>query len=68
MASDFNDLHQSYQSQLENAGVPTNLASQCAEIVAKDDASKPDLGRTEEDQHLIASSMEWLKAQGYFAH
>jgi hypothetical protein len=57
------DLRQSYQEQLEGAGVPVNLAAQCAEIVAKDDASKPDLGRSENDQHLMASAWEWLKAK-----
>ncbi len=60
------DLRQSYQTQLEGAGVPANLASQCAEIVAKDDPSKPDLGRTDQDQHLIDSSMQWMKAKGFF--
>ena len=60
------ELRQSYQTQLQNAGVPVNLATQCAEIIAKDDAAKPDLGRTEDDQHLIDSSMEWLKAKGHF--
>ena len=60
-------LSSSYQQALENAGVPVNLASQCAEIVAKDDASKPNLGRTEADQHLIDSSMEWMKAKGFFS-
>ena len=60
------DLRQEYQAQLEGAGVPVNLASQCAEVLASDDAAKPDLGRTENDQHLIDSSMEWLKAKGFF--
>lgn len=55
-----------YQSALEGAGVPTNLAAHCAEIVAKDDPTKPNLGRTDEDQHLIDSSMEWMKAKGFF--
>jgi hypothetical protein len=60
------ELSQAYQQALENAGVPVNLATQCAEIVAKDDPSLPNLGRTEEDQHLINSSMEWMKAKGFF--
>lgn len=59
-------LRQAYESALVNAGVPVNLASQCAEVVANDDASKPNLGRTEDDQHLIDSSMEWMKAKGFF--
>jgi hypothetical protein len=60
------ELRQSYESTLTNAGVPVNLARQCSEIVAKDDASLPNLGRTENDQHLIDSSMEWMKAKGFF--
>jgi hypothetical protein len=60
---DSDALRQAYQTQLEGAGVPVNLAVQCAEVIAKDDASKPDLGRTENDQHLIASAWEWLKAK-----
>ncbi len=60
------ELHQAYESALINAGVPVNLASQCAEIVARDDASQPNLGRTEDDQHLIDSSMKWMKAKGFF--
>lgn len=60
------ELHQAYESALTNAGVPVTLATQCAEIVARDDASKPNLGRSEEDQHLIDSSVEWMKAKGFF--
>ncbi len=59
-------LREAYESALTNAGVPVTLAAQCAEIVARDDASKPNLGRTEADQHLIDSSMEWMKAKGFF--
>lgn len=51
---------------LIDAGVPVNLAAQCAEIVAKDDPTKENLGRTQEEQHLINSSMEWIKAKGFF--
>jgi hypothetical protein len=54
------------QKGLIDAGVPVNLATQCAEIVAKDDPSLPNLGRTQEEQHLINSSMEWIKAKGFF--
>jgi hypothetical protein len=61
------ELRQAYESALTNAGVPVNLASQCAEIVAKDDPESPNLGRSEDDQHLIESSMEWMKAKGFFS-
>jgi hypothetical protein len=60
------ELRQAYESALMSAGVPVSLASQCAEVLVKDDPTKEDLGRTEDDQHLIASSMEWLKALNYF--
>lgn len=56
------ELRQAYESALTNAGVPVTLATKSAEIVAKDDPSLPSLGRTEADQHLIDSSMEWMKA------
>ncbi len=59
-------LRQAYESALVNAGVPVNLATQCAEIVANDDPTKPNLGRTEDDQHLIDSSMTWMKVKGFF--
>jgi hypothetical protein len=60
------EQQQAYQQTLESAGVPFNLATQCAEILAKDDPSKPNLGRTEEDQHLINNSVQWMKAKGFF--
>jgi hypothetical protein len=39
-------------------GVPTNLANSAAEILAKDNGNKPNLGRTEEDQKIIHQA--WL--------
>ncbi len=48
---------------LIDAGVPVNLAAQCAEIVAKNDPTKENLGRTQEEQHLINSSMKWMLAK-----
>ena len=60
------ELRQAYESALTNAGVPTNLASQCASVLVRDDPEKPNLGRTEEDQHLINSSMKWMEAKGFF--
>ncbi len=59
-------LKEAAERALKDAGVPVNLASQCAEIVAKDDPSLPNLGRTEADQHLIDSSMQWMQAKGFF--
>lgn len=53
-------LKQAAEKALSDAGVPVNLAAQCAEIVAKDDPTKENLGRTQEEQHLIDSSMQWM--------
>jgi hypothetical protein len=54
---------QSFQQQLESAGVPVNLARQCSEILSKDDATKQNLGRSDDEQHLIRSAYEWMKAK-----
>ncbi len=59
-------LKQAAEKGLIDAGVPINLASQCAEIVAKDDPAKENLGRTQEEQHLINSSMTWMQTKGFF--
>lgn len=59
-------LKEAAEKALKDAGVPVSLASVCAEIVAKDDPSLPNLGRTEADQHLIDSSISWMKAKGFF--
>lgn len=56
-------IREAAEKALVNAGVPTDLASQCADIVARDDASKPNLGRSEQDQQLIAQSMQWVTAK-----
>jgi hypothetical protein len=59
-------LKEAAEKALKDAGVPVNLASVCAEIVAKDDPSLPNLGRTQEEQQLITSSMKWMQAKGFF--
>jgi hypothetical protein len=57
---------QAFQQQLESASVPVTLAAQCAEILALDDPTKDDLGRSSEDQHLIRSAHTWMTANGFF--
>ena len=52
---------QTYQETLENAGVPADIASKVAEIVNRDDPNKPNLGRSNEDQELINSSIKYLQ-------
>lgn len=62
----FNYAQESYQWQLENAGIPSDLAAQVAEIFVKDDPKKPNLGRSQEEQHLIQSAHTWMQAKGFF--
>ena len=66
MANPDSELRIAYESALTGAGVPQTLASKCAEIVANDDPTKENLGRTKDDQHLIDSSMTWMQAKGFF--
>jgi hypothetical protein len=62
----FNSAQESYQWQLENAGIPLDLAAQVAEIFVKDDPNLPDLGRSEEEQALVQSAHQMIAAQGFF--
>jgi hypothetical protein len=47
---------------LVNDGVPESLARQASEIVASDDPTASDFGRTEEQQHIVSSAMTWYRA------
>jgi hypothetical protein len=57
------DLKQECQRQLESVGVPPSLASQAAEVLVKDDPTKADLGRTEEELHIVRSAHAWMSAK-----
>ncbi|MFM6001823.1 MAG: hypothetical protein ACKPA7_00745 [Sphaerospermopsis kisseleviana] len=52
---------QAYQQALEKSGIPTELASKAAEVIDRDDADKPNLGRSKEDQELINQSIKFIK-------
>lgn len=62
----FNSAQESYQWQLENAGLPSDLAAQLAEIFVKDDPNLPDLGRSEDEQALVQSAHQLIAAKGFF--
>lgn len=55
------NLRQTYQNSLERAGVPSALAQRCSYILVRDDASQPNLGRSEEDQATIDESMQHIR-------
>jgi hypothetical protein len=52
---------QTYQKALERAGMPSDIASKCSEIVDRDDPNKPDLGRSKQEQELITESIKYLQ-------
>lgn len=56
-------IYQAAFSQLTSKGVPVNAAQRASLVVAKDDPSKPNLGRTEEDQGYISDAMIWMFAK-----
>lgn len=49
-----------YAEALINSGVPKELAIKASEVVASDDPTKSDLGRSESDQQTINETMSYL--------
>ncbi len=45
-----------YTAALMSVGVPENLATQVAAIISRDDSTKPDLGRTPEEQAIVTQA------------
>ena len=56
-------LHDATVQALTDRGCPTDLAKSAATVVANDDATKPDLGRTKEDQKVIQEALPYLQNQ-----
>jgi hypothetical protein len=54
-------LKQACQKALVSHNVPAKLACECANIIVKDDAGKPKLGRSPEDQYRIDASSIWME-------
>jgi hypothetical protein len=57
------ELYQVAFNQLTSKGVPVSTAQRASLVVAKDDPSKPNLGRTEKDQSYISDAMIWMSAK-----
>lgn len=53
-------MHDVTLETLKNASVPERLARSVAEIVACDDATQPNLGRSPEEQELINQAVKIL--------
>ncbi|MEA5551777.1 hypothetical protein VB713_12420 [Anabaena cylindrica UHCC 0172] len=54
-------INPNHTTALVNAGVPEQLAVQVAEVISRDDPSKPDLGRSEADQAIV--NQAWQASQ-----
>jgi hypothetical protein len=49
-------------SALTEKGCPTALAASAAVVIANDDPTKPDLGRTQTDQWVIQETLPYLQS------
>lgn len=45
------------------SGVPVSTAERASKVVANDDPTKPNLGRTEQDQKDITDATTWMNAE-----
>ena len=67
---DINTIKTSIQKDLEAAGIPTSLANAAAQILAEENrkslSNEHVLTRTKEQQHIVSSAWEWMKAKGFF--
>ncbi|WP_066376125.1 hypothetical protein [Anabaena sp. CA = ATCC 33047] len=50
-------------SELIERGCPTDLAGEAATVVANDDPTKHDLGRTPQDQSVIQQALPYLQRE-----
>ena len=67
---DVDGIKTSLQKELEASGVPVSLASEAAQILAEENwksfKNEPVSARTKEQQHIVSSAWEWMKAKEFF--
>ena len=64
MSSPFNqNLYDASLQVLTDNGVPSELAEKASQIVASDDPTKSDLGRSDSDRETIKEVVEALKKE-----
>lgn len=56
-------LYDASLQALREHQVPDTLAIKASEIIATDDGSKPDFGRTEEDREIISQTLPYLQGE-----
>lgn len=64
-----NEFYQVSVEVLTTNGVPQDVAEKASAVVAKDDATKPDLGRTPEELAVVHQALNhmtayWKKQEG----
>ncbi|MEG3876683.1 hypothetical protein QT972_04760 [Microcoleus sp. herbarium7] len=63
-------IKSSLQKELEASGVPASLASAAAQILTEENRkslnNEPIPARTKEQQHIVSSAWEWMKAKEFF--
>ncbi|MBW4479468.1 MAG: hypothetical protein KME54_22145 [Tolypothrix brevis GSE-NOS-MK-07-07A] len=65
MSKPFNqNLYSSCRKACEERGVPEDLTEKASMIIASDEALKPDLGRTPEDQEVMKQVLPYLQSGG----
>ncbi len=65
MSKPFNqNLYSSCRKACEERGVPEDLTEKASMIIASDEAGKPDLGRTDQDQAVIKQVLPYLQSGG----
>jgi hypothetical protein len=65
MSKPFNqNLYNACRKACEKCDVPEDLAEKASVILASDEAGKPDLGRTPEDQAIIKQVLPYLQSGG----
>ena len=61
MSEPFNqNLYDASVKALTDNGVPSELAEKASQVVASDDPTKSDLGRSDSDQQTINETMNYL--------
>jgi hypothetical protein len=58
------NLYNACRKACEERSVPEDLTEKASMIIASDEASKPDLGRTAEDQAIIKQVLPYLQSGG----
>ena len=56
-------LYDASYKAMQEYQVPDDLAIKASEIIATDDASKPDLGRDAEDREIISQALPYLQGE-----